>query len=485
MGIALFVCAAAIIFWSNVLFYKYDHFGYYDWDLAFFAQACRNLLHGSQYVSLVGINYFGDHSYFITFLYLPFYALIQHPMTLVALKVLAYAASAFILFRMVYFRHGLSIALALLIGYLCFPANAFTLIYDFNPESLVMPFLLLMFDTFERKRWGWFWLNTVLVLMVKENFTLVAAAFAIYGLITGRRDPAKQVHASILLVLSAALFFFFTQWLIPHFRQLSTHAFVVRYAHLGNSVGEIITNFFTRPEIVWNMLMHPSNAVFINDLFGPWLVPSLIGLPILCVSLPILLQHLLSASAQEHTIYYHYGMTFAPFIFLAVSYGIGWLKQRMRLSILSIMAWLLVFIACMGMTRHSDQFWSRLDYHPDHLSAERWDLVRSIPKDAGVIASFDFLAALSNRADLYSFHKVYDDFYQAPAKIAQSELNVKSRFVVPPQVRYALIDYRDGWMASTMRHSSEVTEQRINEFLKDWKPLKSYGSMVLYTKRYE
>ena len=48
---------------------KYVHLRYDDWDLAFFTQSLWNLCRGSQYSSLTGINFFGDHSYLIVFFY--------------------------------------------------------------------------------------------------------------------------------------------------------------------------------------------------------------------------------------------------------------------------------------------------------------------------------------------------------------------------------------------------------------------------------
>lgn len=51
-AVAVFLTCCVIVCWFGILFYKYQHFGYYDWDLAYFAQAMSNLTHGSLYVSI-------------------------------------------------------------------------------------------------------------------------------------------------------------------------------------------------------------------------------------------------------------------------------------------------------------------------------------------------------------------------------------------------------------------------------------------------
>ena len=97
--LAITVCAVSFFVWCNILFYHYFHFVYNDWDLAFFTQACWQLLHGSQFTSVTGINYFGDHSYYITFLYLPFFAIAPNPLTLVMLKLFSFLIAAFLFYK--------------------------------------------------------------------------------------------------------------------------------------------------------------------------------------------------------------------------------------------------------------------------------------------------------------------------------------------------------------------------------------------------
>jgi len=173
------VCAVSFFIWYILLFYKYYHFGYSDWDLAFFTQACWQLLHGSQFTSIAGINYFGDHSYFITLLTLPFFALVPHPLTLVLLKLIAYLTAAYLFYKIAYEALGGASALALMVLYIIFPANIFSLLYEFNPESFAPPILFWMLIAFQKRQWRSFLIASLLLMLIKENMALLVCAFGL------------------------------------------------------------------------------------------------------------------------------------------------------------------------------------------------------------------------------------------------------------------------------------------------------------------
>jgi uncharacterized membrane protein len=174
---------------------KYLHLGYYDWDLAFFTQACWQLLHGSQYVSLVGINYFGDHSYFLSLATLPFFAIAPSPMTLVFLKVIAFVVSAFLFYKIAYPQLGQAKALVLMLLYLLFPANIFSILYEFNPESFAPPILFWMFMSFEAKNWKSFFLADCLCFWYLCSFK--------------QKQSAKDCMGDVIIRFACILYFSF------------------------------------------------------------------------------------------------------------------------------------------------------------------------------------------------------------------------------------------------------------------------------------
>ncbi len=479
---AFFLCLTSLLSYFFLLIYKYFNFGYYDWDLAFFAQAMWSLLHGSQYTSLVGINFFGDHSYYFAFFLLPFYAIFPHPLTLILFKVLAFNASALIIYYLAKKELGAITAIFFMILYLIFPANVFGLLYDFNLESLAPPFLLLMFYFFKQEKGRAFALAAFFAILTKENMLLILMALGIYALFTKRKN--KLAWSLIPILGGATLLYILAVVVIPFFRELPTHAFVVRYHHLGNSIGEILVNILIHPLKTLGIILEPTKVNFIQELFGPLLIPSLLSPHILLLISPILAQHLLSAHPPEHSIYYHYGLTFVPFIFLAAINTFKLCKSRTRPVIYRIFVTAILLLCVLNTVKYTSAFLVRLNYHRDHMTPTRWEMVRQIPKNAAVIATFDFLAELSSRQSLYSFHKIYDPFYQDPEKIKYSELNTQKSFALPEDVRFALIDFDDPWLKGSMETNAAQITSRIRDFLlyNDWSVTLAFNDIVLFEK---
>ncbi len=467
------------ILWIWAVSYKYFHFGYYDWDLAFFSQAMWSLTHGSQFVSLVGINFFGDHSYFITLLIAPVFALFPHPLTLVLLKIIAYLLSAFILYIMAKKSIGAAWALTFMFLYLIFPGNVFSILYEFNVEGLAPIFIFLMFYSYGEKKLAPFMINALLLILIKENMALVLSFFGILGLFSKERSRIRW--GIIPLMIGGVYFLAMSFVVIPHFRGLEGHAFTVRYEQLGGSLPEIIRNIFTHPLTTLKILTPPENIKFITELFGPLLILTLLGLPFLFPALPLLFQHLLSAHAPEHSIFYHYASSIVPFIFLASLQSFALLRKRFRPLIARAVFSFVSLLCLLSALSYSHDFLTRLNYHNDNLTFLRWNLIKQIPNNAPVVATFDFLADLSRRESLYSFHKIYNQYYQDPSKIKHSELYVKKSFELPDDVRWALIDFNDPWLNSELHNDTKTTASFIENFMSSgkWSIVSAAGDLVL------
>lgn len=125
---------------------------------------------------------------------------------------------------------------------------------------------------------------------------------------------------------------------------------------------------------------------------------------------------------------------------------------------------------------------SRLISHKGRLNAERWDMIKSIPAEAAVVATFDFLPPLSLRKSLYSFHMLYDDFYQDASKLNKGELFKNKVFELPADVDYALIDLNDPFLMRAVKEKPDAIGERVDAFLKDWQVIRRQGSVVLLRK---
>ena len=100
--------------------------------------------------------------------------------------------------------------------------------------------------------------------------------------------------------------------------------YAVLYGRLGNSAGDILRNFFVRPQLAAAAL---AQSLLHGNLVWALLLP-FIGLPLLrprwlLIASPILLQHLLSWRPSEWTIYFHYAAPLLPLFWMAAVEAVG------------------------------------------------------------------------------------------------------------------------------------------------------------------
>lgn len=431
-----------------------------------------NLSHGLSYVSVLDISFWANHSNLIALLFLPIYAVFQHPLTLVFLKLLSFIGAGYCLFLIGYPRLGARLSILVMLLFWVYPPNVFAVLYEFDFESLSPGFLSLLFYFFIQKKFPAFVVTGLLTVLIKENMPLIMIAFGIYALFSRREQKWLWVLAPLLIGILS--FYFLTCIFIPHFQaQGGGHPYLGYYKSFGNSPFEIILGILTKPWEVIPYLLKPINRSFLFDLFSPLMYLPLLSPHVLFLMSPILLQHMLSYAGTEHTIYYQYASSFSPFIFIAMTYSLGLLRRFVRPLFFCFILALVIVCTCLSIQFHGSAFARRNNYKADHLHQFRWNFVKSIPPDASVIASFDYVAELSGRKDLYAFHKVYHDSFQRE----------DHRFLAPSDLSYALIDFSDGWIINSF-HGSPQIAKRIHSFILQggWTVKGAAENIVLFTK---
>src|SRR5438093_7555101 len=89
---ALAAVFAAATTWCSYL--RWTNFGYRTFDVAFYVQGLWLAMHGKSHVSLLNVPILGNHVEPIVFALLPLFALVPHPITLVAIQNTALASMA-------------------------------------------------------------------------------------------------------------------------------------------------------------------------------------------------------------------------------------------------------------------------------------------------------------------------------------------------------------------------------------------------------
>jgi uncharacterized membrane protein len=455
-----------LLFFSSCCL-KYYGFAYDDFDLAIHDQIVWNILHGSIFNSILGIDFLGNHVHFISFLVAPFYWLIPHPLFLLFLQTVFFAAGVYPLYALsrLYLDDQMSLITCLI--YLLYPGLGYANLYEFHPTCFACFFLLCTAYYFYKENFARFSIFMILSLLCQENIALIFFMWGIYALFLKRQW--KWVLWPTCLGL--AYFLLCVYYILPAFNKNTLNFFSI-YSQLGGSLGQIAKTSFFHPGKVLAIMFQLNKIVYLKQLFvGVSFLPLFSPLALLPLVL-IFIQHLLSNRPSEVTLTYHYTAEMIPFIFVAFIFGAR--KIIAFVSHFKYLGWMLLLNALIvnlviGPHLHLIDQYQKLS---DPNVIEREKFIEQIPKDAPVVATFKFLSHLSHHPDLYSFHYVYSRYYTLSKKL----------FHLPDDVNYALIDFNDPLLF--LGFYSTGRYRNIVNFLKrgEWGVMGVKDSVVLFKK---
>jgi len=451
ISVAVAALFGAIVIWTS--FTRWANFEYRTFDLAYYIQAVWQLIHGRFDVSVEGVPLLGNHVEPIVFLFAPIFVLFRHPMLFVVVQNFALAAMAPIGYRIAR-RAGFDPLRALLLGTLLLlaPATSYVALHEFHPEALTAPLLLLMLEARASGKLWQHWLCFVAVLACKENMALLLAASCLVHLVVERRRPRGDLWRWYLwpLLLAIVWFILCSKVITPAFNS-GRIDYLTLYDRLGSSGIDIVRNALIRPQLIGRALLHSLGQG--NLLWGvllPFLALPLLRPRWLIISLPILLQHLLSWRSSEWTIYFHYAAPLVPLFWLATVEAIApanrnaeTSSRRLRrrwwdrfLQARSIPA--LLVLACLAA-----QWWlgpagsicsESLRYFSERGERARKEaFIANVPAEGSVVAGFPYLSHLAMREKLYSLHYILKGLQTLS----------HATYEPPPPTDYVLIDYND------------------------------------------
>jgi len=427
---AAIVCYAFLLGW--ICQAKYRAFGYTDFDLAVHTQSVWNILHGSMDSSILGIPFLGNHMVLILYLIAPFYALCSSPLLLLHIQTAILALGAWGIYKLAQreLSDGWGLAFALL--YLIYPPLIYMNLYEFHPIALASTFLIFATYFYRTDRFRAFWGFLALAMLCQENVALIVMAFGLYALI--ERRSRKWVWVPI----AVGLLYFVLVVVIVMPRLNRYVQMYSMYSHLGASFPEVMKNAATHPGLVMKSMWNPERLTFFNLLFAPLGYLSLLSPFSLIPAAPVFLQRLLSSRATESSLIFHYQAEFIPFVFAAAIHGLHRVlhynshavTRKVLLSLLLVFPLLTFALAVavpgvilLKQARARDPL----------LAACQREWVRQVPPDAAVVATFEFLAPLASRPELYSLHHIYSGHYTLSTV----------PYPLPPRVDYVFLNTQD------------------------------------------
>ncbi len=414
--------ALVALAWSAQSAWRWTHFDYTTFDLAFYVQALDGFLHGRNWSSLLGVKPFGNHADFIILLILPVYAVFQHPLTLVVVQNVALAACLPLGWKIArQFGWSSSSAFWLAMLLLLNPILTFVALHEFHPEAFAAPLWLAIYWSWQRKNLRMFWLSLVLFVSCKENLGLIAGAWCFTRLFT---KPSRQIVLQwsilpgIFIALWMAAYLF---WLGPKWNAGNVD-FAALYSHLhekGLLRGAIdMLGSSLRGNMLWMLLL-------------PMLLLPLRRPLALLPALPILLQHLLSWRASEWTIYYHYAAPLLPIFWIATLEVLR--PEAGRRWYLTPLFFLVLANGGAFLFAGTLDWYLTPLFSPTNQLAEKQAIVQQMPKSASVVAPLPFQSHLADRAEIYSLHLVMKGLKTLS----------RQRYEPPPSTDYVVLDYDD------------------------------------------
>lgn len=399
--------------------WKYGIFGYNAIDLAYFNQVFWNTLHGHFFQQTIHPHLsLGDHAGLAIPLLLPFYAIKADPRTLLALQALALALPAWPLYKITKLRvgnfHSSFLRAVLPIGVACawlmspFVQNIAMFEFHILPFALLPLFFAIL--AYERQQKLPFLIFALIALLVREDVAFVIVAIGILAWLERRPIWWRIVPAVI-----GTVWFFIALRIIALFNPDGGYKFLVYYAWLGNSFGEIALNGLLHPIRVFSHVLTIPNIEMVIGFGMPLLFLPFIRPKRLILALGPLLQIILSApGGGELILQTHYSTLFLPAVFLAGIEGIKALPpmmkkvrrdhatQNVRFSLVLLAVAVTYSMLILGPLPGVAQRFG------DEEDAERArvlnDLIARIPSNAAVASGYTMLPHLSSRESLYSLH---------------------------------------------------------------------------------
>jgi len=310
------------------------HFRTAGYDLGIFAQAIHGYAHFHAPVSLMkgvhngfGPNFsiLGDHFSPILAVLGPVYAVFPHPTTLLVAQGLLFAASVPFVWLFAQRKLGRVPAYLLALAYALSWGLQTAMDADFHEVAFAVPLLAIAIERLDAGRLRAATVAALLLLLVKEDYGLVVAMFALVVRVRTKRWRFAGVLALIGVVAPVIA----DKVFIPLAGGKSGYYWDY-YAALGANPLDVLWHMVRHPFSTWTYAFSPhAKVTLFRWLFAPVGFLCFGSLYVL-LALPLLAERLLSANPNHWTLTHQYSAPFAPIVLMAAIDTVGKLTRATR-----------------------------------------------------------------------------------------------------------------------------------------------------------
>lgn len=417
------VTAGYIAFFGRWVLNQHYGFSTFGFDLGIFEQGMWLLSRFKDpFVTVLGLDLFGDHTSFIMLPLVPLYWISSSTsMLLVAQTVFLGVAAVPVWFIARDKLRSEALALAVSVAYLAHPSVGLTNLENFHPDAFEVPLVFGVMFFMMKKRWIGYAICLVVLLAVKEDVPLMTFVLGVHVAI--RYDRRVGILTS---VVSLAWFASVLFWIFPALNGSGTmDAWRVPTAQFGGT-GGLVKTALLRPWELVSLALGPDKPWYLWQISAPLAGLFLLAPGIALVAILPLLSNLLSTFYYQYHIEYHYGTLIVPVLVTAAIFGIA--RARSFRARASLVAFMTVAALC------SAYLWGPIGRAPRALAdptstraASIRQAIGLIPDGAAVSAAYFTVPHLAHREHIYEFPvpwraQNWGDFSQEGERLPQADL---------------------------------------------------------------
>lgn len=381
------------------------------YDLGVYDHSIWNTTKGDiLFSSLDGnISHLGAHFEPVLILIAPLYLIWPNAIVLIILQALALGLAIFPLYLIAKNKLGSRLLVFAFIFAYCLSRSVRGVgLLDFHPDSFLVPLIFFCYYCLITKRTTWALVSIFLMLLCKEDVTIIVAGLGIFVWFFQKRYK----FASLLLLISVLGWLIETNLIIPHFANTKNYS-CLSWLPFGQTYAQNINAVINKPSLLKDLFFGPGKINFYVKLFGPLGFISFLSPQHFVLFLLPLLEHILGSIGHPgmQTISSHYPAHTMPFIFIAAISGASlliefllkkpkWENKRRNLNI--VVSIYIILFSLLFFGKSDGHKFAKFIKGVEELRAKEIILsLRVIPADASVFAVNRLIPSLSHRKYIY------------------------------------------------------------------------------------
>ena len=398
------------VFINFLVFSKHLNFQTYGFDLWIFDQTVYKYSSGifpaDSSIREIS-NMEADHFHPILWLYALFYKIYASPLVLLFIQNLAFVLGWLWIYKIAKFKLNIPIIWFLLVFlYLIFEWNVNALLFDFHPLVVAVSLFPWLFYFSITKKWAYYFLLLIPILLSKENLSIYILFFGIYQFFI-QKDRLVWILSFII-------------WGIYFYLAMNYFLPAMWWGWKYWSYDELWAN---PKELIINTILHPIDfleVLFSSDIkITTYIHHLLSGLiiaifsPVIILLIPAYAQKFLSSREEFWTLNFHYSIDVYWIIAIWIIFVFAFLKNKFPKKypkILIILSLLVFVIWTFFNLRNSKLIKNRYWYYLENKK-QLTDIIKSLPKNVKISTQNAVVPHMSHLNNVYIFPDLWNSDY--------------------------------------------------------------------------